>query len=85
MVAGPPPGRAPAVEGSAGPEAEPTAERHLRFAGSLRGIDVEVRGAGPVVVSQDRAAGRIVIVTGDVTVMLREAAAGREQGTEQED
>ena len=44
--------------------------RHLRFAGSLGGTNIEVRGSNAVEVAVDRDAGEILITIGDVTVHL---------------
>ncbi|MEO5617942.1 MAG: PDZ domain-containing protein [Candidatus Eisenbacteria bacterium] len=54
----------------AAPNAEPrSAQRRLRYAGSVAGSDVEVRGLGNVVV--DDSGDEVIIITRDATIRIR--------------
>lgn len=92
MVAVKSPRPAPAPEPAAHPSAPsppsppspPPQPQHLRYAGILDGVDVEVRSAGPVVVREDEASGRIVILVGTTVITLQESAAGAERAGRRE-
>jgi hypothetical protein len=67
-----------AVEQTRRARATTPGQHRLRYAGTVGGADVEVRGAASVVVTEGDQPGELVITTGDAVVRIRAQQIAKE-------